>query len=287
MRIIAQLDEMTETARGWLVGGSVGFIPTMGRLHEGSIKLIEAAKQECEISVVSIFVNPLQFRQGTEPVLIPEDVTHDLQLLEEAQVDVVFMPRAEDIYPPEFATYITPTGSVVKLLESFSSQEYVRELATTVVKLLQLVRPDVSYFTQRDALFVALIRQLIRDLNIDVGLRVLPTVREVDGLAVSSFDYLLTAPERQASSNIYAALLAGKALVDAGERQATVVVKAMRDRIGAEPLLKLDYAAVCHPDLFNKLDEITPRAMLTVTVHIGNIRLTDNIVWLGGGHWLL
>lgn len=287
MRIIAQLDEMTETARGWLAGGSVGFIPTMGHLHEGSIKLIEAAKQECEISVVSIFVNPLQFIQGTEPVLTPGDVAHDLQLLEAAQVDVVFMPRAEDMYPPEFGTYIIPSGPVAKRLESFSNQIYVRGVATMAVKLLQLVRPDVAYFMQKDALLVALARQLVRDLNIDVGLRVLPTMRDADGLAMGSYHHRLTAQERQATNFIYAALLAGKALIDAGERRASVVVKAMRDQIAGTPLLKLDYAAVCHPDLFTELDEVTPRAMLTINAHIGDIHLTDNIVWLGGGHWLL
>ena len=287
MRIIAQLDEMTETARGWLAGGSVGFIPTIGHLHEGSIKLIEAAKQECEISVVSIFVNPLQFIQGTEPILTSGDVAHDLQMLEAAQVDVVFMPRAGDMYPPEFATYIMPTGPVAKRLESFSNRVYVRGVATMAVKLLQLVRPDVVYFTQKDALLVALARQLVRDLNIDIGLRVLPTIREADGLAMSSFHHLLTVQERQAANHIYAALLAGKALIDAGERRASIVVKAMRNQIITEPLLQLDYTAVCHPDLFNELDEVNPRAMLTITVHIGDVRLTDNIVWLGGGHWLL
>ncbi|HYK85293.1 MAG TPA: pantoate--beta-alanine ligase [Ktedonobacteraceae bacterium] len=287
MRIIAQLDEMTETARGWLAGGSVGFIPTMGHLHEGSIKLIEAARQECEISVVSIFVNPLQFIQGTEPVLTPGDVAHDLQLLELAQADVVFMPRAEDMYPPEFGTYIIPSGPVAKRLESFSNRIYVRGVATLAVKLLQLVRPDVAYFMQKDALLVALARQLVRDLNIDVGLRVLPTMRDADGLAMSSYHHLLTPQERRATNFIYAALLAGKALIDAGERRASVIVKAMRDQIASTPLLKLDYAAVCHPDLFTELDEVTPRAMLTIHAHIGDIHLTDNIVWLGGGHWLL
>ena len=287
MRIISQLDEMTETARGWLVGGSVGFIPTMGHLHEDSFKLIQASKQECEISVVSIFVNPLQFKPGTEPFLTPGDIAQDLQLLEKAQVDVVFIPKAEDIYPPAFGTFVTPTGSVAKRLESFSDQDYVRGVATMAVKLLQLVRPDVAYYTQKEALFVALMQQLVRDLNIDVGLRVLPTVRENDGFALSSFRHLLTVPERRAASSIYAALLAGKALVEAGERKSAVIVKAMRERLTTEPLLTLDYAAVCHPDLFNELDEVKPRAMLTIAAHIGDIRLTDNIVWLGGGHWLL
>ena len=287
MRIIHNLDEMTETARGWLSGGSVGFISTIGHLHDGSIKLIEAARQECEISVVGIFVNPLQYEHGNEPVLLPAHVARDLQLLEMAQVDVVFMPRAEDMYPPDFSTYIMPKGPIAKKLGSFQRRGYVRGLATVVVKLLQLVRPDVTYFAQKDALMVALIRQLVHDLNIDVGLRVLPTEREDDGLAMSSYNSLLHPLERKAASSIYAALQVGKALIDSGERASQTIVHAMQARIASEPLLQLNVAMVCHPDTFVAMENVTPRAMLLIMAHSGTIDLTDNVVWLGGNHWLL
>lgn len=289
MRIIHNLDEMTETARGWLSGGSVGFIPTIGHLHEGSLKLIQVARQECEISVVSIFASPFLNESGNEVVLLPGDVARDLQMLETAQVDVVFMPRLEDMYPPEFSTYVMSNGPIAKRLGSFSRRDYVRDFATGAVKLLQLVRPDVTYFAQKDALLVALLKQLVRDWNIDVGLRVLPTVREDSGLAMSSYNHRLTPAERQAASSVHAALLAGKALIDGGERVSLVIVKTMQARIAAEPLLQLDYAIVCHPDLFIEMADVTPRVMLTIVAHSssGKAYLTDNIVWLGGGHWLL
>lgn len=286
MRIIHHLDEMTETARGWLAGGSVGYIPTAGHVHEGLLQLIQAARQECEISVVSISANPYrpEYRGLTRPL---SDIARDLQLLETAQVDIVFHPRPEDIFPTDFSTYIMPVGFIAKRLESISSSDFVRGMATGTMKLLQLVRPDVAYFEQKDALQVALIRQLVRDLNIDVGLRILPTTREDSGLAMSSYNQLLTVPERQAASSIYAALQIGKALIEGGERHSSAIVTAMQASIAAAPLLTLDNAAVCHPDLFTELDEVAPRAMLTIAAHIRNVRLIDNIVWLGGGHWLL
>src|SRR5579863_3007624 len=146
MRIIYTLDEMTETARGWLAGGSVGFVPTMGYLHRGHLSLVEAARKECEISVVSIFVNPLQFATREEFERYPRDLTRDIQLLRTAQVDVVFIPRDEDFYPPDFSIHVTPSGILSERLEGASSAGYIRGVATAITKLLQLVRPDIVYF---------------------------------------------------------------------------------------------------------------------------------------------
>src|SRR5579859_709971 len=151
MRIIHNLDEMTETARGWLAGGSVGFVPTMGDLHEGHITLVQAARQECEISVVSIFVNSLAFDQGEDLTSYPRDLLRDLQLLSNASVDVVFIPRAEDLFPPHFSTYVALSGPIAERLERVNNPGYVRELATEMTKLFQLVRPDRVYFGQKDA----------------------------------------------------------------------------------------------------------------------------------------
>jgi len=287
MRIIHNLDEMTETARGWLADGSVGFVPTMGYLHHGHIALMRAAHQECEVSVASIFVNPLQFDQGEDPAHYPRDLARDLQLLSSANVDVVFIPRVEDIYPPDFSTYVTPTGPIAERLEGISSPGYIRGVATIITKLFQLVRPDVAYFGQKNAQQVAVVRKLVRDLNIDVSLRIVPTVRESDGLALSSRTFVLSAAERQATSSIYRALMAGKALIEQGERRPLAVEKAMTDVIKTEPLVTLDYAAVCHPDTFIALEEVTPGTMLAIAVRIGHIRLIDNIVWLGDDRWLL
>jgi pantoate--beta-alanine ligase len=285
MRIIHNLDEMTETARGWLAGGSVGFVPTMGYLHEGHITLVQAAQQECEISVASIFVNPIQFERREDLVRYPQDLPRDLQLLSTANLDVAFIPRAEDIYPPDFSTYVVPSAPLTGRPKGVSAQVYIRGVATVMTKLFQLVRPDVAYLGQKDAHQLAVVRQLVRDLNIDIGLRILPVVRESDGLAMSSRNHLLVSAERQAASVIYRALMAGKTLIDGGERSPSVIENAMQDMVATEPLVTLDYAAVCHPDTLAELQQMMPRTLLTIGVRVGDAHLVDNFLWLGDGHW--
>jgi pantoate--beta-alanine ligase len=287
MRIIHDLGEMTETARGWLAGGTVGFVPTMGYLCEEHLGLVRAARQECQISVVSIFVNPLQFDNPSEARNYPRDLPRDLHLLDTAQVDIVFIPRVEDFCPPSLSTFVTPSSPVVQQLEASSNPVYARGVATIMIKLLQLVRPDVAYFGQRDALQVAIVRQLVRDLNVDVTLRILPIIRDSDNIALSSRNRILTPAERQAAQVVYRALLAGKTCVESGERQRVTIEKTMADIIATEPLARLDYATVCDPDTLSELPETIPKAMLAIAVHIGTIRLTDNIVWRGDGDWLL
>jgi pantoate--beta-alanine ligase len=288
MRIIHNLDEMTETARGWLAGGAVGFIPTMGDLHEGHITLVQAARQECEISVASIFVNPLAFDLGEDLTPYARDLPRDLQLLSDTNADVVFIPRAEDLFPPHFSTYVALSGPIAERLESVNNPRYVRGLATEMTKLFQLVRPDRVYFGQKDAQEAAIVRKLVSDLNIDVSLRILPTVRESDGLAISSRNDALSPAERQTASIIYRALQAGKALIEQGERRPSVIEKAVTSLIVPEPLVTLDYVSVCHPDTLLALeDEVMPWTMLAIAVRIGNARFIDNIVWQGNGQWLM
>lgn len=287
MRIIHKLNEMTETARGWLTGGSVGFVPTMGFLHAGHMSLVQAAKQDCEISIACIFVNPIQFDAQEDLVRYPRDLERDLQLLHDINIDVVFIPRAEDIYPANFSTYVIPSGSMMERLESLSSPVYVRGVATIITKLFQLVRPDVAYFGQKDAQKIAIVRKLVQDLNIDVTLRILPTVRDSDGLALSSQNYLLSPSERQAAPSLYRALLAAKSLIEQGERRPDVVSKAMTDSINSEPLLTLNYAAVCRSDTFDPINVIQPGTIFALAASIGSIRLVDNITWLENGQWLL
>ena len=289
MRIIHNLDEMTETARGWLAGGSVGFVPTMGSLHQGHISLVQAAHQECEISVASIFVNPLQFEESDDLLRYPRDLSRDLQLLSTTNIDVVFIPRTEDIYPTGFSTYVMPTSSLwaVQPAKGTGSRIYARGVATIITKLFQLVRPDIAYFGRKNAQQIAIVRQVVRDLNIDVGLRILPTVRESDGLALGSRNHFLTQPERQAASVLYRALLAGKALVDGNVRNCAEIEKAMMDLVVTEPLVNLDYVKVCHSDTLSSVDTIVPGTMLMIAAHIGKVHFSDNIIWRGGTNWLL
>jgi pantoate--beta-alanine ligase len=289
MRIIHNLDEMTETARGWLAGGSVGFVPTMGSLHQGHISLVQAAHQECEISVASIFVNPIQFEESDDLLRYPRDLSRDLQLLSTTNIDVVFIPRTEDIYPTGFSTYVMPTSSLwaVQPAKGTGSRIYTRGVATIITKLFQLVRPDIAYFGRKNAQQITIVRQVVRDLNIDVGLRILPTVRESDGLALGSRNHFLTQPERQAASVLYRALLAGKALVDGNVRNCAEIEKAMMDLVVTEPLVNLDYVKVCHSDTLSSVDTIVPGTMLMIAAHVGKVHFIDNIIWRGGTNWLL
>ncbi len=287
MRIIHRLDEMTETARGWLAGGAVGFVPTMGYLHEGHMTLVEAAKRECEISVVSAFVNPLQFATAADFAQYPRDMTRDLQRLEAAHADVVFLPRAEDLFPEDFSTYVTPSGPLAERIEAeaIPHAQYARGVVTTMTKLFQLVRPDVAYFGQKDAQEVALVRQFVRDLNMDITIRVLATAREHDGLAMGSRNHLLSPVERQAAANIYQALLAAKTLIEQGELRAAWIEAAMRSRLAASTPIIVEHVDICHPDTFNPVTQVAPGTLLAIAARAGRVRLIDTMLWLGDGHW--
>ncbi len=283
MRIIRDLDEMTETARGWLAGGSVGLVPTMGHLHAGHVALMHASRNECELSVVSIFDTTLQLESDESQALTPRDLAMDLQLLDEQLVDVVFIPDPEDFYPTNFSTEVVPSGPIAERLEGAVHPGYMRKVGTAMIKLFQLVRPDVIFLGQKKAQQVALIRKLVSDLNIDLSVRVLPTVRESDGLAISSRTGLLSPAERQAAGILYRALLAGKALIEKSERRSAIIENAMADVIATESLVKLDYAAICDPNTFETVEE-TPVTnlsylLLVVAVHVGSTRLIDNILW--------
>lgn len=304
MRIIHSLDEMTETARGWLAGGVVGFVPTAGRLHAGHLALVQAAQRECEITVVSILVNERGIGAGSPAApafhvpLSPGELVRDLQLLDAERVHVVFVPGFADIYPPDFSTYVTPFGSIPDQLEGAVSPDRFRGLATTIAKLLHLVRPDIAYFGQRYAQRIALIRRMVQDLAIDVSLRVLPIVRESDGLALSGRNALLSPPERQAAPLLHQALVAGKALIEQGERRREIIEQEMARVLASSPLVRPEYATVCNPDTFQLIDFLPdptstptptlslPGTLLVVAAHLGPVRLTDNILRASNGTWL-
>ncbi len=290
MRIIQNLDEMTETARGWLTGGSVGFVPTMGYLHAGHLALIREARRACEYCVVSIVVNPLPFASPNDSRLLPYDRQRDLDLLANEQVDVVFMPPVGDLFPANFATYVYPSGSIMTKLEGAARPEFFRGYATLLAKLFLLVRPDIVYLGQKNAQLVALAQQLARDLNFDVKVQVLPTVRESDGLAVYSRTQSLTPAERQAAPLLYAALLAGKVLIEQGERRLEVIKQVMMDTMVASRLVIPEYATACDPVRFtspgNPLPDSLTDLLLVVAARVGHLRLADNLL-LRDGQWLV
>jgi pantoate--beta-alanine ligase len=293
MRIVHNLDEMTEVARGWLASGPVGFVPTSGYLHAGHLSLIQAAQRECEITVVSIFANPEE--NAGQRARLMYDLTRDVQFLDSAGADIVFIPRPEEMYPPTLTTYVMASGPVVERLERSFSRESARCTATVFTKLLQLVRPDITYFGQKSAQKVALIRRLVHDLCIDTDLRVLPMVREGDGLALSSENALLSPAERQAAPLLYRALLSAKTLIEQGERRVSVVEQAMAANILASPLLHLDYVAICDPSTFAAVELLpmltasksSPGFLLAVAACAGSVYLTDNVQYTGDGYWLI
>lgn len=293
MRIIHSLDEMTETARGWLTGGPVGFIPTSGGLHAGQLSLIQTSQRECEITVVSIFTGREEHMTPYQGAGLMYDLTKDVQFLESAQVDIVFIPRPQDLYPPAFSTYVIASGPVVEHLECELARDHARYVATTFTRLLQLVRPDIAYFGQKSAQLVVLVHGLIHDLCIDTSLRVLPMVREGDGLALSSGNTLLTSAQRQDAPLLYRALLRAKTLIEQGERAVSVLQKTMAEVISASPRLRLDYAVVCDASTFASLEHLPVAAsthegfLLTVAAYAGPVRLTDNIQCTRNGYWLI
>jgi pantoate--beta-alanine ligase len=290
MRIIYNLDEMTETARGWLSGGSVGLVVVNGNLHEGHLALVRSSFQECELSVVCIFDSSLRFESSEVLTRMPLNLDATLQLLDLEHVDVVFVPRSHYFFPPSFSTYVVPFGPIAEKLEGAIQPDHMRQIATSMTKLFQLVRPDQVYLGQKKAQQNALICKLVDDLNIDLTIRILPIVRESDGLAVSNHTALLTQAERQAVVLIYQALLAAKSMIEKGEYNTAVIKKEVASLIATEPLLKLDYIALCDPNSFEEMGENLgpnpPDFLLTVSVRVGVTRLVDNILWDRSGFWL-
>ncbi len=284
MRIIESLKEMTETARGWLAGGSVGFVLVKGELHEGPMRLIQEAQKACEICVVGLLGCCWPFATIEQRAQYQRNLQGQLQILSRYQQLVVFIPSFEEMYPVRFMTLLMPSGLPLDQL-SESEKAYNRSFCTLTIKLFHLVRPDVVYFGQKDALQIAILRQVIRDLNIDVHLRMMPTVRESDGLALSSRNQLLSEIERQAAVSIYAALQAGKALILYGERHSSAIIQEMLKSLQKHAFISIEYAGVYAPDTFLPVVEAAPGIVLSIAVNIGAVRLLDTITWMENGQW--
>jgi len=221
---------------------------------------------------------------------MPMNLAATLQLLDLEHVDVVFVPRSHYFFPTSFSTYVVPFGPIAEKLEGAIQPDHMRQVATSMTKLFQLVRPDKVYLGQKKAQQNALIRKVVDDLNIDLTIRILPIVRESDGVAVSNHTGLLTQAERQAVVLIYQALLAAKSMIEKGEFNTSVIKKEVASLIATEPLLKLDYVALCDPNTFEEFGENLgtnhPDFLLTVSVSVGVTRLVDNILWNRSGFWL-
>lgn len=258
----------------------VGFVPTMGYLHEGHLSLVRRAKAENRSVVASIFVNPTQFGPKEDFASYPRAPERDLGMLREAGTDAVFMPEAEEMYPPGMDTWVEVRG-ITDVLEGARRPGHFRGVATVVTKLFNIVEPDRSYFGQKDAQQVCVIRKMVEDLNMNTEVIVCPTLREPDGLAMSSRNVYLDAEERRAAAILWKSLERARRLWEEGERDAERIRREMIALIQTEPRAVIDYVSVADPRSLRELDRIEGAALVSLAVKIGKPRLIDNIV-LGG-----
>lgn len=260
---------------------TLGFAPTMGFLHEGHLSLMRRAKTECGAAAASIFVNPTQFAAGGDFDSYPRALERDLELLKSAGVDLVFTPTPDEMYPDGFDAKIE-IGGVSEGLEGSSRPGHFSGVATVVTKLLNIVQPTRAYFGQKDAQQVAVIKKLVRDLDMPFEIVAVPTVREADGLAMSSRNSYLGADQRQAASVLYRALIAAKTRFEGGERDAEILRQIILEVLASEPMAKTDYASLADPDTLKELQTVgASGALVSLAVQVGPARLIDNIL-IGG-----
>ncbi len=277
IRTIEEFRRVREQARA---AGSLGFVPTMGFLHEGHISLVRMARAENTVVAASIFVNPAQFGPNEDLAAYPRDLERDMAMLEEAGCDLLFHPSPEEIYPPpEQDVYVVP-GEIAARLEGAARPVHFRGVATVVLKLFNIVQPDRSYLGQKDGQQVAVVRRMMRDLNVPGELVVGPTVREPDGLAMSSRNTYLTTKERKAASVVYRALCAARDLYRSGEARAVVLRDAMRATLESEPLVaSIDYVSIADPLTMAEAEGDVPEgAMASTAIRMGKTRLLDNVI---------
>ena len=257
--------------------GPVGFVPTMGFLHDGHLSLVRQARQECASAVVSIFVNPTQFGPGEDLSRYPRNLARDQAMLESEDVDILWLPTPEQMYPPGYQTWVT-VEEASNPLEGAARPGHFRGVATVVAKLFNAVQPDMAYFGQKDAQQVAVIRQMTRDLNFPVEIVVCPTARETDGLAMSSRNLYLNAQERKAAIVLFRSLSAAKDAFAGGERDARKLRMKMEEILAGEVLARPQYISCAHPLTLQELDIITDDALLSMAVYVGTTRLIDNVL---------
>jgi len=255
----------------------VGFVPTMGYLHEGHLSLIRQARAENKSLVVSIFVNPTQFGPGEDFDKYPRAPQRDLKILKNEGVDIVFMPSAGEMYPPQFNSWVV-IDKLTEGLEGASRPGHFRGVTTVVAKLFNIVKPNRAYFGQKDAQQAIVIKKMVSDLNMNLEIVTLPTVRESDGLAISSRNDYLSPKERQAALVLYRALCLAQGLWSRGEKDAEKLRNEMVKLIKQEPLATIDYVSIADTETLDELEEVSPQALVSLALRIGKTRLIDNVV---------
>jgi pantoate--beta-alanine ligase len=277
VKTVAELRE--EIAAAKLAGKTIGLVPTMGALHEGHASLIKAANMENDFVVVSVFVNPTQFGPNEDLEAYPRTLDADCKLAESMGADIVFAPSAKEMYPSEDMTWVEVTGNVTKVLCGRSRPIHFRGVTTVVSKLFNLAQPDRAYFGQKDAQQVEVLKRMVKDLFFNLQLRIMPIVREADGLAKSSRNTYLSASEHEAALVLSRSLKKAQERFAAGERDAAVLTEAVRAEIAAEPMSDIDYVEIYRlPELQPVDGPLTGSNLLAVAVKFGTTRLIDNVI---------
>jgi len=278
MKIISKIQEMQKESDALRQAGRIiGFVPTMGYLHEGHLSLIRLAKLRADVVVLSIFVNPTQFGPQEDFDRYPRDFERDESLARKEGVDILFCPSVEEMYPPGYSTWV----NVEKLTETLcgaSRPGHFRGVTTVCTKLFLAVKPHFAVFGQKDAQQAVVIRRMVKDLNFGIDIIVAPIVREPDGLAMSSRNLYLSPEEKMAALVIPQSLRLAEAMVKEGERDASRIVGAMREKINTQPQVRVDYIAVVHPETLEPLQQITTEALIAIAAYVGKARLIDNTI---------
>lgn len=278
MDICYTIKDVRERVNAWKREGlAVGFVPTMGYLHEGHKSLMQAARANNDKVVVSVFVNPMQFGPNEDLESYPRDFEKDSALCESVGVDLIFHPDPEEMYADGFCSYVDMNGLTTELCGK-SRPIHFRGVQTVVLKLFNIVKPDRAYFGQKDAQQLAVIKRMVKDLNVDTEIVSCPIVREADGLAKSSRNTYLNPDERKAALILSLSLKLGRKLIENGETDAKAVIKAITDSINTELLAKIDYVDVVDFDTITPVDKIGKSVLVAIAVYIGKIRLIDNFI---------
>lgn len=282
LEVVRSISDMKEISKKLRQEGKViGFVPTMGYLHEGHLSLIRESKRRCDITVVSIFVNPTQFGPSEDYERYPRDLERDIALSSSEGVDYLFVPEVGEMYPEGFCTYVEIIGKLTSTMCGRSRPTFFRGVTTVVTKLFNIVSPHMAFFGEKDFQQLQVVRRMVRDLNMDVEIVPVPTVREKDGLAMSSRNSYLSPEGRKAATILYRSLMAAKEMVEKGERAAARIKGMIEEMIRSEPLARIDYIAIVDSETLEDKDIVGPGTLIALAVWVEDARLIDNIVLRG------
>lgn len=275
MKVVSNISEIKALRRD--IKGSVGFVPTMGYLHEGHISLVKQSRIDNAATIISIYVNPSQFGPNEDFQSYPRNTERDLQMLRDEEVDIVFMPSNEEIYPQGYSTWVD-VAILTDRLEGAQRPGHFKGVTTIVAKLFNIVEPYKSYFGQKDAQQALVIKKMVEDLNMNLEVIVMPTIREKDGLAMSSRNVYLNTEQRRTATVLYKALTLAKQVYQNGEKNADVIRHKITSLISAEPLAQIQYISIADARTLEELSDISSSALVSLAVKVGKTRLIDNII---------